>query len=108
MTNLRCVSGDKSLFRQWHQTFITALGQYDQVHEAIVQHLVTETDLGKDLDKVVEDFRITNLSVSQETLGTLFWTRRTTRPRTSSTWSTKEMESLHFEFCAAGSPTCRA
>ncbi len=30
ITNLRCVSGDKSLFPQWHQKFITAVGQHDQ------------------------------------------------------------------------------
>ncbi len=57
INNLRCVSGDKSLFRLWHQRFVTALGQYDQVHEEIVQHLVKETDFGKDLDKVVEELK---------------------------------------------------
>ncbi len=36
------------------------MGQYDQVHEEIVQHLVKETDVDKDLDKVVEDLRITH------------------------------------------------
>ena len=30
INNLRCVSGDKSLFRQWHKTFVNTLGQYDQ------------------------------------------------------------------------------
>ena len=59
ITNLRCVSGDKSLFRQWHQKFIMALGQYGKVHQEIAQHLVKETDLGKELDKVVEDLKIT-------------------------------------------------
>ena len=57
ITNLRCVSHDKSLFRQWHQRFITALGQYDHVHEEIAQHLVKETDLGKELDKAVGELR---------------------------------------------------
>ena len=56
---LRAVNGDKSLFRQWHQRFVTALGQYDQVREEIVQHLVKETDLGKELDIVVEELRAT-------------------------------------------------
>ncbi len=59
ITNLRCANGDKSLFRQWHQRFITALGQYDKVHEEIAQHLVKETGFGKDLDTVVENLRIT-------------------------------------------------
>ncbi len=58
ITNLRCVTGDKPLFRQLHQRFVASLGQYDQVHEEIVQHLVKETDLGKELDKVVEELRV--------------------------------------------------
>jgi hypothetical protein len=37
-----------------------ALSQYDQVHQEVVQHLVKETDLGKDLDKVVEGLRMTH------------------------------------------------
>ncbi len=57
INNLTCVSPDKSLLRQWHRSFVTALGQYDQVHEEIVQHLVKETDFGKDMDKVVEDLK---------------------------------------------------
>ncbi len=57
INNSLCVSGDKSLIRQWHQRFVTALGHYDQVREKIVQHLVKETDLGKDLDKVVEELK---------------------------------------------------
>ncbi len=36
ITNLWRVNVDKSLFRQWHQRFITAVGQYGQVHEEIV------------------------------------------------------------------------
>ena len=60
ITNLRSAHGDKSLFRQWHQRFITALGQYDHVHEEIVQHLVKETDLGKELDKLVEELSATH------------------------------------------------
>ena len=59
ITSLRCVNGDRSLFRMWHQRFITALGQYDHVHDEIVQHLVKEADLGKEFDKVAEEFRAT-------------------------------------------------
>ncbi len=58
-TNWRCANGDKSLCQQWRRRFITALGQYDHVHEEIVQHLVKVTDLGKELDKVVEELRAT-------------------------------------------------
>ena len=36
---LRAVNGDKSLFRQWHQKFTTALGQISSGHEEIVQRL---------------------------------------------------------------------
>ena len=49
---LRAVNGDKSLFRQWHQKFTTALGQVTGVHEEIVQRMVKEIDLGKELEKV--------------------------------------------------------
>ncbi len=55
ITNLRCINGDKSFSRQWQPRFVAALGQDDEVHEEIVQHLVKETDFGKDLDKVAED-----------------------------------------------------
>ena len=59
ITNLRCVNGDQSLFRQLHQRFIAALGQYYHVHEEIAQHLVKEADLGQEFDKVVEELRAT-------------------------------------------------
>ncbi len=45
--NLRMVNGDKSLVRQWHQRFVTALSQVGDVHEEIVVNLVREIDLGK-------------------------------------------------------------
>ncbi len=44
---LRAVNGDKSLFRQWHQKFTTALGQITGVHQEIVQRMVKDIDLGK-------------------------------------------------------------
>ena len=59
ITKLRCANGDKSLFGQRHHRFITSQGQYDHVHEEIAQHLVKEKDLGKELDKVVEELRAT-------------------------------------------------
>ncbi len=34
--NLRMVNGDTSLFRQWHQRIITALGQVELAHEEII------------------------------------------------------------------------
>ena len=49
----RAVNGDKSLFRQWHQKITTALGQVSGGHEEIIQRMVKEIDLGKDLEKVV-------------------------------------------------------
>ncbi len=56
--NLWMVNGDKSLFRQWHQSLITTLGQVEGAHEEFIQLLVRETDLGRELDKVVGDSRI--------------------------------------------------
>ncbi len=44
--HLRAVSGDKSLFRQWHQKFTIALGQVAGAHEKIVHRLVKENGLG--------------------------------------------------------------
>jgi hypothetical protein len=44
--NLRAVSGDKGLFRQWHQKFTTALGQVKVEYEEIVLKLAREIDLG--------------------------------------------------------------
>jgi hypothetical protein len=58
--NLRMVNGDTSLFRHWHQRFVTALGQVEGSHEEIVQKLVKVTDLGKELGKVVENLRRTH------------------------------------------------
>ena len=46
---LRAVNGDKALFRQWHQKFTTALGQVPGNHEEIIQRMVKEIDLGKEL-----------------------------------------------------------
>ena len=54
---LRAVNGDKSLFRQWHQKFTTALGQVAGAHEEIVLRLVKEIDLGKEMEKVVTGMR---------------------------------------------------
>ena len=49
------------MFRQWHQRFVAALGQVEGALEEIVQQLVKETDLGKELDKVVDNLKITYL-----------------------------------------------
>ena len=53
--NFRMVNGDKSLFRQWHQRFVTALSQVGGVHEEIVLNLVREIDVGKELNEVTEN-----------------------------------------------------
>ncbi len=84
--NLRMVNGDKTLFRHWHQRFIIALGQVGGVHEEIIQQLVRETDLGRELDKVVEKGTITGRSLGefQEMCGTFCWTKRRTSPTTGS------------------------
>jgi hypothetical protein len=55
--NLRMVSGEKSLFRQWHQRLITALCQVGRAHAEIIQQLVRETDLDRECGKVVENLR---------------------------------------------------
>ncbi len=52
MTNLKALSGDRGLFRQWHQKFTTALGQYNARYEEIVHYMAREIDLGKDLGAV--------------------------------------------------------
>ncbi len=44
---LRAINGDKSLFRQWHHKFTTALGQVPGAHEEIIQRMVKEIGLGK-------------------------------------------------------------
>ncbi len=53
--NFRMVNGDKFLFRQWHQRFVTALSQSGDVHEEIVLNLVREIDLGNELYKITEN-----------------------------------------------------
>jgi hypothetical protein len=45
--NLRAASGEKGLFRQWHQKFTTAFGQ------VLVHKLAREIDLGKDRKTVL-------------------------------------------------------
>ena len=52
MTNLKAVNGEKGFFRQWHQKFTTALGQYNPRYEEIVHYMTREIDLGKDLGAV--------------------------------------------------------
>ncbi len=59
INNLRMVNGDKFLFRELHQKFIIALGQVEDSHDEIIQHLVKETHFGKELDKFVAELRAT-------------------------------------------------
>ena len=86
--NLRMVNGDKSLFRQWHQRFITALGQVGGAHEEIVRQVVKEMGLGRELDKVVDNFEEqSRRGVSgefQEMFEMSTWTKRRTRSTTRS------------------------
>ena len=58
ITNLKAVNGDKSWFRQWHLKFVTALGQVRSEYEEIVQRMVKEIDLGKDLSATLESLSI--------------------------------------------------
>ena len=51
---LRAVNGDKALFRQWHQKFVTAMGQVKEVYEEIIHSMVKEIDLGKDLENTLK------------------------------------------------------
>jgi hypothetical protein len=51
---LRAVNGDKALFRQWHQKFVTAMGQVKEVYEEIIHNMVKEIDLGKDLESTLK------------------------------------------------------
>ncbi len=48
--NQRAASGDKGLFRQWHQKFTTALAQVMEEYEEIVHKLAREIHLGKDIE----------------------------------------------------------
>ena len=54
INNLKAVNGDKGLFRQWHQKFTTALGQYNARYEEMVHYMVREIDLGRDLGAVIK------------------------------------------------------
>jgi hypothetical protein len=54
---LRAASGDKSLFKHWHQKFTAALGQVGGSHEKIAHRLVKEIDLGNEMEKVATGLR---------------------------------------------------
>ena len=51
--NLRALSGNKGLLRQWHQEFTTALGQVMTKCGEIVHRLAREIDLGKDMENIL-------------------------------------------------------
>ena len=53
--NLTPVNGDKSWFRQWHLKFVTAIGQVRSECEELVQKLIKEIDLGRDLGVALEN-----------------------------------------------------
>ncbi len=56
--NLRAVNGAKSVLRQWHLKFTTALGQIRNSYEEIAHRLVKEIDLGKEMDKITTGLRV--------------------------------------------------
>ena len=53
--NLKAVTGYKTTFRQWHQKFLSALGQVDYVYETGIQSTVKEIDIGKDVEIVLKE-----------------------------------------------------
>merc|ERR1711989_284735 len=52
--NLKAVTGDKTGFRQWHQKFMSALGQVNSRYEGLMKNLITKIDLDKDLTTVID------------------------------------------------------
>ncbi len=68
--NLRAVSGDKPLFRQWYQKLTTALGQVAGAHEKIVHRLVIEFDLGREMEELGEESAEMSLTKLRDTFGT--------------------------------------
>ena len=54
---LRAVNGDKTLFRQWRQKFVTAMGQVKEVYEEMIHNMVKDIDLGKDLENIMTPWR---------------------------------------------------
>ena len=52
--NLGKVSSDKGTFRQWHQKFLSAIGQVREEFREMIEDLVRYIDLGKPVDKAVE------------------------------------------------------
>ena len=64
--NLKSVTGDKSGFRQWHQKFMSAIGQVNTDYEKLMQIVVREVDLGKDLAVVLEQGSSTAPQLWQE------------------------------------------
>ncbi len=55
--NLKAVNEDKSLFKQWHQKFPAALGQFQEPYEEVVRRLARDIDLGNELDVVMSTLR---------------------------------------------------
>ena len=43
------------MFRQWHQQFLSAIGQVNPRYEELLSIMIKEIDLGRDLEKIVED-----------------------------------------------------
>ena len=49
------VSSDKSIFRQWHQKFMSAIGQVNGRYSIMIEEMVKLIDLGKSIDKVLDE-----------------------------------------------------
>ncbi len=54
--NLRAVSGDRGLFRQWHQKFTAALSPVKAEYEEIVHRLAREIDRGRKMENILVAF----------------------------------------------------
>jgi hypothetical protein len=52
---LKIMSGDKGSFRQWHQKVLSAVGQVEAGYERLLQELAQEVDLGRNVDKILEE-----------------------------------------------------
>ncbi len=105
--NLRAVSGVKSMFRQWHQKFTTALVQVQRAYAEMVYRLVREIDLGKELEKIVTGLRVDCGQVFDRASGDV-WNAMTDSAEIQAYHKMIPKESLPLESRTAGSRTCPA
>ena len=56
--HLKVMAGDKSSFRQWHVKLVSAMSQVKNEYSIMLEDLVKNIDLGKPLDKVLDDLYV--------------------------------------------------